>query len=140
MLIESKLLREGGTKVELYGVEYHFRPTREGAHVCEVAAEDAVDRFLAIAEGYRLFRGKETFLAEPASKEPAATESLIVGPLPAGSPVNLDQMDRDQLLDYAALLGMRKPHPAIGDEKLRANISAFLDLRGGDEEPEENEG
>jgi trimethylamine:corrinoid methyltransferase-like protein len=57
--IECKLIREGGTVVELGGNTYHFAPASdaEGApHVCDVKDDEHVDRFLAISEAYRLER------------------------------------------------------------------------------------
>lgn len=56
--IECKLIREGGTRVEIENTEYHFAPYTDGAHVCEVANEEHADRFLSIREGYRLYRGE----------------------------------------------------------------------------------
>lgn len=68
MKIECKLLREGGTVVELDGIEYHFAPQADGAHVAEVQDERHQDKLLAISEGYRLYRGKA---AAEARIEPA---------------------------------------------------------------------
>lgn len=56
--IESKLIRKGGSVIPIGGIEYHFIPYTDGAHVCEVANEEHADRFLSITEGFRLYRGK----------------------------------------------------------------------------------
>ena len=130
MLIECKIRRDGGSIIDLFDKSYHFQPVASGEHVCDVAEDAAVDRFLEIPEGYCLFRGKAKFQAAPAQAEAG------------GIPANVDEMTRDQMLAYAEQIGMRKPHPAIGDEKLRANIAAFLELRasGGDEpEPDDEQ-
>lgn len=55
--IECKLIREGGSRIELGKTEYHFKPYTDGAHVAQVEDEEHVDIFLAIREGYRLYRG-----------------------------------------------------------------------------------
>lgn len=60
MKIECILHREGGTKVNLGGVDYHFAPLEDGAHVADVEREDHQDRFLGISEAYRLYRGEKS--------------------------------------------------------------------------------
>jgi hypothetical protein len=55
--IECKLHREGGTHAEVGGIDYHFVPQEDGAHVCAVANPDHADRFLSITDAYRLYRG-----------------------------------------------------------------------------------
>jgi hypothetical protein len=65
MKIECILKREGGTTTEVGGVQYHFEPLADGAHVAEVAEEAHIDRFLAIPEGYKVYHGKETPEGQP---------------------------------------------------------------------------
>jgi hypothetical protein len=65
MKIECKIIRTGGTRVELGSFEYHFEPLADGAHVAEVANQDHADRFLAIADAYRVYRGKLSPGGEP---------------------------------------------------------------------------
>ncbi len=55
-LIECKLHREGGSHVELGGIDYHFKPNEFGHHVADVADDDHADRLLSITEAYRLYR------------------------------------------------------------------------------------
>lgn len=55
--IECKLHRPGGTRAEIGGIEYHFAPQPDGAHVAGVADEAHVARFLSIPDAYRLYRG-----------------------------------------------------------------------------------
>lgn len=70
MLIESKIRRANGTRVELDGVLYHFLPDDTGRHVCEVDNPDHVDIFVAIPEGYRVARRERAEAAE-VKPEPA---------------------------------------------------------------------
>lgn len=129
MKLECILHRPGGTTVDLDGQQYHFAPTEEGPHACEIENEDHIDRLLAIPEGYRLCRLKTTEMEVVERKVESVTPSHISGPLPAGAPANLDEMNRAQLLDYAELVGMRRPHPAAKDETIRQNVKMALQAR-----------
>jgi hypothetical protein len=53
VLMECLLHRQGGTIVEIDDVTYHFKPDLDGKHVCLVARDDHIERFMAIPEGYR---------------------------------------------------------------------------------------
>jgi len=64
MQIESKIKRPGGTHVDMGTKQYHFAPLDDGAHVAEVLDEAHQDRFLAISEGYRLYRPGQKAAAE----------------------------------------------------------------------------
>lgn len=55
--VECKIIREGGTRAEIGGIEYHFAPLPDGAHVCAVENAAHADRFLEISDAYRLYRG-----------------------------------------------------------------------------------
>lgn len=57
-------IRDGGTKVDIDGLEYHFQPLEDGAHVAEVEDEAHIDRFLSISDHYKVYHGK----LEPVSK------------------------------------------------------------------------
>lgn len=59
MKIECILQRENGTVAEVGGVDYHFAPQADGAHVAEVTETAHIERFLAIPEGYRIYREPE---------------------------------------------------------------------------------
>lgn len=65
MKIECILKREGGSVVDLGGIEYHFEPLADGAHVADVADETHIDRFLSISEGYKVYHGKDKPKGEP---------------------------------------------------------------------------
>lgn len=129
--VECKLIRDGGTFAEVGGVEYHFAPNQDGAHVCEIANEDHADVFLSIREAYRLYRGASKANAGPAIEKqfesatahfaasaPVEPE-LVIAPEPA-APVD----EREALADeYEALYG-KKPHHKTSIEKLRELIAA----------------
>lgn len=53
-------LREGGTKVDLDGLEYHFEPLEDGKHVAVVEDEAHIDRFLSISDHYKVYHGALT--------------------------------------------------------------------------------
>lgn len=63
--VECILIREGGTRDVMGGIEYHFAPQADGAHVCGIANPDHVDRYLSIPEAYRLYRGEAQPVAAP---------------------------------------------------------------------------
>lgn len=127
MLIECLIKRVGGTHVDLQGVHYHFRPALTGEHVCEVQDENHVDLFLRIPEGYRIAR-KNVKLAKGSAPDPEPErDPKDRAFLPPGASKHIAEMDRDELFEYAARLGMRKPHPSISDEKLRMNILMVLE-------------
>ena len=60
MKIQCILRRTGGTVVDLGTQQYHFEPLADGAHVAEVSDASHAERFLAIPEGYRIYRGVES--------------------------------------------------------------------------------
>lgn len=78
MKIECVLHREGGSHIELGGIDYHFEPVADGAHVADVQDEAHIDRFLAIPESFKLYHGKAEPKGEP---KPAVTK-------PAAAPVS----------------------------------------------------
>ena len=57
--------REGGSKVDIDGIEYHFEPLADGAHVADVEDPKHQDRFLSIGEGYKLYRGDLAPVGKP---------------------------------------------------------------------------
>lgn len=57
MKIECLVKREGGSKVEVFGGNYHFLPQEDGSHVADVEDTAHQDRLLSISEGYRIYRG-----------------------------------------------------------------------------------
>lgn len=95
MKIECILKREGGTKAEIGGLEYHFKPLDDGAHVANVEDKAHIDRFLSISEAYKLYHGdldvdgvpvaiKPTVLTDPqdmriAAAPTTATQTFLLG-------------------------------------------------------------
>jgi hypothetical protein len=55
MKIECILKRPGGTKADIDGIEYHFAPQPDGAHVAEVTKNEHIQRFLSIDDAYRIY-------------------------------------------------------------------------------------
>lgn len=125
MLIECAIRRKLGTHQEFGGVMYDFMPIVSGEHVAEVTDRAAIKRFLS-TPGYREHVAKHVVF-QPIEQAPTAPLPALVGTREA-TPL-IESMDREQMMAYAGQIGMRTPHPAIGDEKLRANIAAFLELR-----------
>jgi len=58
MKIECIAHRDGGSKVDIDSIEYHFEPLADGCHVADVPDVKHQDRFLSLGEGYRLYRGE----------------------------------------------------------------------------------
>lgn len=79
MLIQCILKRDGGSKIDLDGIAYHFEPLADGAHVADVAHDVHADRFLAIPEGYKVYRGDLT----PAGKPQSIAREAGFSPSPA---------------------------------------------------------
>ncbi|MCY1167375.1 hypothetical protein D9M73_73360 [compost metagenome] len=109
MKFECKLKREGGTKVEIGGVEYHFKPLPDGAHVAEVTEEDHIARFYQIPEAYKAYKG-DADTATAASTAAAGgtgdgddadepTEFLVTDG--KGNDADLGKMNRAELLAFA---------------------------------------
>lgn len=101
MLIESKIQRPAGTKVELDGIAYHFRPGHPAAedasaHVEDVEDDAHIGRFLSITEGFRLYRPGRVAGAT-ARREAVPSPASI--PLPPSDLVNLDAETRQQVAE-----------------------------------------
>lgn len=80
MKLECILKRKEGTRVELGGLEYHFEPLADGAHVAEVADNAHMDRLLAVPEAYKVYHGKLSPKGKPtevgsAAQSPQASEA-----------------------------------------------------------------
>ena len=76
MQIEHLIHREGGSVHEIGGVDYHFAPLADGAHVATVDNPAHQDRFLAIPEGFRIYRANRK-AAAPAAPAPVVPPSLL---------------------------------------------------------------
>jgi hypothetical protein len=73
-------LREGGTKVDIDGIEYHFEPLADGAHVADVEDEAHIDRFLSISDHYKVYHGKLEPTTKPVRVAPAGKPRVFVAP------------------------------------------------------------
>lgn len=136
-LIRCKLIREGGTKVEIHGKTLHFRPatgdqSESPDHVCEVENPDSIHRLLKIKEAYEL--------VDPAEELPAPTgKSYGSGQAIAndqavkekGAPIiisngeeeiNLSDMDLEPLRALAVSAFDIKPHHKWSRETIIAKI------------------
>lgn len=102
-LIECKLHRPGGSKVDIGGTEYHFQPDAMGQHVCLIENVDHRDRFLSIPEAYRLPRVDTSVnvltaalgaQSQPIAVAPAATvqTSVFVAPTPVPEATGTDTL------------------------------------------------
>lgn len=153
MKVQCVLAREGGTKAEIGGIEYHFEPLADGAHVAEVENEAHIDRFLGIPEAYKVYHGKDepkgvplavspvkaTVVSQPAA--PTGTVSL------AGSEQHPPQFEidgtvysqRDVVEKAFAASGMTPDEwNDLGDDERAAKIDITLDeLADSQDEPQE---
>lgn len=77
MLIECILKRDGGSKVDLGGITYHFAPDSEGRHVAMVADPDHIGRLLSITEGYRIPRASTSATAQAAVTAPIGAVGAV---------------------------------------------------------------
>lgn len=134
MLIECLIYRNRPAPVPWEGREYVFLPNDQGRCVCEVDDQELIERLL---------RSPYYVVAEDAAPPPrvlAAKPEPEKFVLPVGAPVNIDQMTREQLFEYARNLGLRSPHPKISDDKLRMNLKLALESRlEADAEEDEDE-
>jgi len=76
MLIRSKILRAGGTKVSLTGGAYDFQPHKgdPSVHVAEVSNKAHVAQFLSVPEGFEIFSAKDSEDAAEQAAKIIATE------------------------------------------------------------------
>jgi len=125
MLIECKIQRPGGTVVELFGRDYHFKPDAFGRHICDVADERAAARFLEISEGYERAAARAAGPVKVNNPPPSAAAAAPPTDVPAGAPANIDQMNRVEMMAYGKRLGVRLP-ANLSDEKMRLNLALAL--------------
>ncbi len=84
--VESKLIREGGSHIDIGGTDYHFQPYDDGAHVADVADEAHADKFLSITEGFKLYRG-DGKLIDKNSAPAVALSATAVAEAPVSAPL-----------------------------------------------------
>lgn len=113
MKIECKLIREGGTIVQIGKNEYHFAPQADGAHVADVADDEHVARFLAIPEAYKIYKGEAKAAPVVAKTEPQAPAATVT--------------DGDNIADLKAAYREKfgkSPHHTLSAEKIKAALEA----------------
>lgn len=84
MKIECVLKRDKGTKAEVGGILYHFEPLEDGAHVADITDEAHIDRFLSIADGYKVYHGKLAPTGEPVAVAVVQVQSTPEAKKPSG--------------------------------------------------------
>lgn len=79
VLVENLLRRpkEGGTRVDIGGREYHFKPSAEGREFCLVTDQAHLARFLAIPEAYVMIGVVQASAAEVGAGAPALDPAPI---------------------------------------------------------------
>lgn len=115
MNIECKLKRDGGSKIDLGGIEYHFAPVADGAHVADVEEDEHIARFLAIPEGYRIYKDQPA-----APKKESQVASTAEADNAEGDAGPADE-HADLVAKYEAKFS-KKPHHRMTDESIRAAL------------------
>ncbi len=124
MLIECTVRRAGGSTVEYLGTEYHFAPARDGGpHVCEVTEPETIERLLSITDTYRIARDGAPEVRPEVTVIPVAVTDAN------GSTTRVEDMDKDALLEYGRMLGLRLD-ARMGVDRLRQNVLLKLQEMG----------
>jgi hypothetical protein len=98
MIIECTIRRKEGTKIDLFGKAYDFQPNEQGAHVAEVADEQAIERLLSITEAYREYGVQESVKQEQKDDD-EPTDYLITND--DGSDLDLGKLEKEELIKFA---------------------------------------
>jgi len=114
MDIESKLKREGGSRIQLGATEYHFAPGDDGAHVAAVDDDEHVATLLAIPEGFRIYKQAGWPVEQAASVAPSEPEPDTEDPTEA----EIAALRADLAAQFEAKFG-KKPHYNLSIDKLR---------------------
>jgi hypothetical protein len=122
MKIKCKLKRKGGTRAEVFGKEYHFKPEDktlkpddpaylEADHVCDVDDPNAVYRLCAqIREGYELANPEKDTIPAPtrkvgqtiaADKKEAGEKKPVLIRDQNGNEINLTELEPEDLRNLA---------------------------------------
>lgn len=116
--IVCKAKRKDGTKIDLYGKHYHFKPKNpadpESPHVADIPADDArqIYRLLSIKDGYALLdqtqelpprpsheQGQTIHNSTPGAAAPAAKPPVIIKT--DDEEINLSEKTREELVEFA---------------------------------------
>lgn len=137
--IVCKAKRLGGTKIPLYGKDYHFKPMNpadpESPHVADIPAEDArqIYRLLSIKDGYALLDPEQELPARPAPEHGQTIHNTAPGAAaPVDKPpviikagdeeVNLSEKTREELVEFAKENFDLKVHHKWSPETIIAKI------------------
>lgn len=142
-LVVCKLKRKGGTRVELFGREYHFKPADtsikpedqaylEADHVCDVTDDNAVYRLCAqIKEAYALANPDKDAIPAPtrkvgqtiaADKKAEAEKKPVVIQDGNGNEINLTELEPEDLRTLAREEFGIKVHAKWDDAAVIAKI------------------
>jgi hypothetical protein len=120
MIIECILRRSGGTKIDIFGQDYDFQPNEQGAHVAEVADEQAIERLLSITEAYREYGVQASVKTEQGDDEP--TDYLITNV--DGSDLDLGKFEKEDLIKFAEANNIRIDKRKNRDDLAKAIFEA----------------
>lgn len=120
MLIRSKIIRAGGTKVTLDGVEYHFKPEAEDdpAHVCDVTNGAHQAQLLSIKDGFAIHVQK----TDEQKAEAKQAEEAVKAAEKAAEDDGLESMTRADLDKAFRELFERAPNSRATDAAVIAKI------------------
>lgn len=119
MLIESKIRRKNGSNIDMRGTKYLFAPNAEGAHVAEVKDEEHIALFLAVPEGYKIYRPGDVAKEQ---KNAVAQVAETAGTVETNHDPVVETLD--QLKDkYKAKFG-KAPHHKWSADKIREELAA----------------
>jgi hypothetical protein len=96
--IVCKSKRLGGSKIDLYGESYHFKPadaSPDAPHVAEIPAAHArqIHRLLSIKDTYELLDPDAELPARPAPEQGQTVAAAIAGAKPPAAPVIIQSGD-----------------------------------------------
>lgn len=131
MKIECKCKREGGSVIDIDGIQYEFKPGADGAHVAEVTKTEHIERFLAIPEGYKIHGKAEAKPKKVAEKTvPVTDEGNEDGDEGEENEGNEEGAGDEPELDLDALRQAyteqfgKAPHPSMKAESILAKLEA----------------
>lgn len=125
MKIRCKIIRPGGSHIELWGTTYHFAPNERNDHVAEVKDEKHIARFLEIKEGYEIYDPKERAALESEANELTELEQAVP---PAVA--EYSNWTRDELsAEYQRIFG-KAASPLTKHETLVRKLTAHALERG----------
>lgn len=77
MKIRCKIIRKGGSHIDIDGVVYHFAPNERDDHVAEVSEARHIQRFLSITEGYEPYEAEVAQALEEQANQLTEVEARV---------------------------------------------------------------